>query len=247
MTCRSAADGGDGGAVSHVDGTALDAASRNGFVRRMTTVQRTPLVPEIALHLADRPQRIFRLTEELTDPPGQRLPPFWAFAWPGGQGLARHLLDHPEATQGKRVIDVGAGSGIAAIAAYLRGAADVLAADIDDLAETAIGLNAVANCATVRTTTADVLAAVPEADLVLIGDLVYEPSLASRVAGFLDGLMATGIDVLLADRTTARRPPMTFELVADYLAPVIPELIDDSLERARVWRLVRRPRRRRGA
>ena len=227
-------------------GLELDVPGRIDFVRRMTSLQRAPLVPEMRLNLADQPHKIFKITEELTSPPGEHLPPFWAFAWPGGQGLARHLLDNPTRVRGKRVIDIGAGSGIASIAAVMSGAADVLAVDIDTLAETAIGLNAAENDVHVRTTTADVLAQPPDADLVLIGDLVYEPELAGRVAAFLEAVVMTGAAVLLGDRISARRPPMAFELVAEYEAPVIPELIDDSTERARVWRLVRRPKATRG-
>ena len=227
-------------------GFELDLPGRIDFVRRMTSLQRAPLVPEMVLNLAEQPHKIFKITEELTSPPGEHLPPFWAFAWPGGQGLARHLLDNPTQVRGKRVIDIGAGSGIAAIAAIMSGATDVLAADIDALAETAIVLNAAQNDVRVRTTTIDVLSHPPDADLVLIGDLVYEPELAGRVAAFLEAVVKTGAAVLLGDRISARRPPMSFELVAEYEAPVIPELIDDSTERARVWRLVRRSKAARG-
>lgn len=227
-------------------GLELDLSGRIDFVRRMTTLQRAPLVPEVVLHLADQPQKIFKITEELTSPTGQHLPPFWAFAWPGGQGLARHLLDNPTSVRGKRVIDIGSGSGISAIAAAMSGAADVLAVDIDALAQTAITLNAAENHVQLRTTTVDVLSHAPDTDLVLIGDLVYEPELAGRVAAFLEAVVTTGVAVLLGDRISARRPPMSFELVAEYEAPVIPELIDDSTERARVWRLARRSNAARG-
>lgn len=227
-------------------GLDLDPPGRMHFVRRMTGLQRAPLVPEMILHLALEPHRIFKITEELTNPPGEHLPPFWAFAWPGGQGLARHILDNPEVVRGKRVIDIGSGSGIAAIAAVMSGAIDVLAADIDVLSEAAIELNALENGVRVRTTTMDVLSRPPDADLVLIGDLVYEPELAGRVAAFLEAVVGTGAAVLLGDRISARRPPMSFELIAEYEAPVIPELIDDSTERARVWRLVRRIKSTRG-
>lgn len=223
-------------------GLDLDLLGRNDFVRRMTCLQQAPLVPEMTLHLALQPHRIFKITEELTSPPGEHLPPFWAFAWPGGQGLARHILDNPEVVRGKRVLDIGSGSGIAAIAAVMSGAADVLAADIDVLSQAAIELNALQNGVILRTTTLDVLSEAPDADLVLIGDLVYEPELAFRVAAFLESVIGTGAAVLLGDRISARRPPMTFVLVAEYEAPVIPELIDDSTERARVWRLERRPK-----
>lgn len=206
------------------------------FVRAQTTRIRVPLVPEIALRLALEPHGIFQTTETF-EREGERLPPFWAFAWPGGQAAARHIIDHPELARGRRILDIGSGSGIAAIAAALAGAADVLAADIDPLAAAAIALNAARNGVAVRITTADVLGDVPDADLVLIGDLVYEPALATRVAGFLEAAARHGRHVILADRTTARRPPLAFDLVAEHEAPVAPALIDVSFERARVWRL----------
>ena len=216
------------------------------FVRAQTAPTRVPLVPEIALRLAAEPHGIFQATEHF-ERAGERLLPFWAFAWPGGQVAARHLLDHPETVRGRRVVDIGSGSGIAAIAAALSGAADVLAADIDPLAVAAVALNSDGNGVAVRTTTDDVLGIVPDADLVLIGDLVYEPALATRVAGFLEAAARRGASVLLADRTTARRPPLPFDLVAEHEAPVAPALVEAHLERARLWRLrVAEPSGRRG-
>lgn len=216
------------------------------FVREQTAPTPVPLVPEIALRLAAEPHGIFQATE-LFERAGARLLPFWAFAWPGGQVAARHLLDHPETVRDRRVVDIGSGSGIAAIAAALAGAADVLAVDIDPLAIAAVELNAAGNGIAVRTTIDDVLGSVPDADLVMIGDLVYEPALATRVAGFLEAAARRGASVLLADRTTAHRPPLPFDLVAEHEAPVAPALIEAHIERARLWRLrVAAPSARRG-
>lgn len=208
------------------------------FVRQATVETPVALVPGLRLLLASDAHGIFEAAEALPLPPGRvRLQPYWAFAWPGGQGLARYLLDHPELVVGRRVLDVGAGSGIASIAAMQAGAASVLAADIDRCAEIAIRLNAGLNDVAVAVTTADVLGELPDCDVVLIADLVYEPELATRVAGFLAALSAAGRTVVLADRTSARRPPLDFELVAEYGAPLTPALEDLHFERARVWRL----------
>ena len=209
------------------------------FIRCSTEITPVRLVPEIRLHLASDSQRIFQRAEEL-ERPGERFPAFWAFAWPGGQALARYLIDTPAIVAGRRVIDIGAGSGIAAIAAMYAGAASALAADVDPMAELAIRCNAAANSVDVETTTSDILGWPVDAGLVVIADLVYEPALATRVAAFLESAAAAGTDVLLADRTTARRPPLSFSLIAEYDAPLTPDMHDLNVERARLWRLDRR-------
>ena len=265
------------------------------FIRGSTKITPVRLVPEIRLHLATDSQRIFQRAEEL-ERPGERFPPFWAFAWPGGQALARYILDTPAIVAGRHVIDIGAGSGIAAIAAMQAGAASALAADVDPLAALAIRRNAAANGVAVETTTVllspfevrtdkdtgyvasntlagsrlntkladtpaaisvltrngvavettthDILGEPVDAGLVVIADLVYEPALAMRVAAFLESAAASGTDVLLADRTTARRPPLSFSLIAEYDAPLTPDMHDLNLEKARLWRLDQRRGRR---
>lgn len=222
-------------------------AARQAFVRAQCRLEATALVPEIVLRLANDATGIFGATSDL-ESDGEAMPPYWAFAWPGGQATARYLLDHPEEVIGRSVIDIGAGSGIAAIAAARSGARSVRAADIDPLACVAAEMNADANGTHIETTANDVLGDVPEADLVLIGDLVYEPELAVRVAALLDAAAARGIDVLLADRTSAKRPPVAFDFVAEYDAPLTPKLPAHPFERARLWRLKtrrsgKRPRR----
>jgi predicted nicotinamide N-methyase len=214
------------------------------FVRSHTTLATAPLVPEVPLHLASDSQRIFQRAAEAQGATGSPFQPYWAFAWPGGQAIARYLIDHPSLVAGKRVIDIGSGSGIGAIAAVEAGARSVLAVDIDPLAETAIRLNGILNdcSAVLSTSTEDVLGDEPDADVVLISDLVYEPELATRVGRFLDGLVATGHVVLLGDRATARQPASGLEEIARYHAPLAPALIDDSLEEGRVWRFRARAR-----
>lgn len=209
------------------------------FIRRQTRVQSTVLVPEVALHLAAEAATIFDcVTTEL--PEAARWPPLWAFAWPGGQALARHILDKPGVVRGRRIVDIGAGSGIAAIAAAKAGAGQVLAADVDPAAIEVILVNAALNGVAVNVTTDDVLGDPPPADLYLVADLVYDPELATRVAAFLEAARRSGAEVLLADRTNARRPPGPFELIGTYDAPLTPSIAELPFDRARLWRLVSR-------
>lgn len=211
--------------------TALEA-----FVRRETEVFPTGLVPEISLHLAREAREIFVAADSFMDGRlGAR--PYWAFAWPGGQGLARYLIDHAHLVAGKRVLDIGAGSAIGAIAALKAGAVSALAADIDPLAATAARLNAAVNDVVLRVTTEDILGDLPDVDVILIGDLVYEPDLQIRVGAALEAAVARGTPVLYGDRTSARRPRRDFVQLAEFEAPLTPALVDDFVERSRVWRL----------
>lgn len=214
------------------------------FVRDHTLRREVPLVPEVALLLARDPYGIFQAREALDEDAGP-WPPFWAFAWPGGQGLARHILDHPALVAGRRVLDIGSGSGLTSIAAMLAGATSVLAADVDPLAEAAARANAELNGVEIATTTRDLLGRAPDTDLIVIGDLVYDPELYQRVSAFLDAARRRSVDILLGDRTTARRPASDLELLAEYGAPVVPELQEGWYERSRVFAL-RHGRRRRG-
>ena len=163
--------------------------------------------------------------------------PYWAFAWPGGQGLARYLLDNPALVAGKRVLDLGSGSAIGAIAALKAGARLALAADIDPLASAAAGFNARLNGVALATTTTDLLGKPADCDVVLIGDLVYEPDLKIRVAAFIEAARAKRVPILYADRTSARRPLQDLVLLAEYEAPLVPPLVEDLIERSRVWRV----------
>jgi predicted nicotinamide N-methyase len=193
------------------------------------------LVPEIRLRLATNARGIFqalRDSEIDTD-----WPPYWAFAWPGGQALARYVLDHPALVAGKTVMDIGSGSGIAAIAAAMIGAASAAAADPDPLAAAAIEINARENGVEIEILTDDMLGREPQADLILIADLVYEPELAVRVTRFLEAARMRSAQIIMADRTTARRPALELSLLGEYRAPLMPLMEDSHFERARVWRL----------
>src|SRR5262245_47603638 len=169
------------------------------FIQANTRLLPVPLVPEIRLHLGEESMPIWEKTEEEL---GQMNvpPPWWAFAWAGGQALARHLLDNPSLARGRSVLDVGAGSGLTAIAAAKAGAASVLAADIDPYALVAIALNARANGVAVATTGADLLDAGPGAyGTILVGDMFYERPLAERALSFVEAAHKAGTAVLVGD------------------------------------------------
>ena len=169
-------------------------------------------------------------------------PPYWAFAWAGGQALARYILDNSVAVAGAHVLDLGSGSGLTAIAAMRAGARRVLAADIDALALTAIELNAAANCVAVEATREDLLVAMPNDawsrfDVVLVGDLFYERTLADRVLAFIVAASAHGAQVLVGDPRRSYFPKERFRQVMEYSVPVTRELEDAEIKRAAVWRL----------
>ena len=210
-------------------------ALRERILADTTFEQAGELVPEIGLRLATTPREILREAAVNRDPPG--VPPYWAFAWPGGQALARYILDNPDEVAGKRVLDVGAGSGIAAIAAMRAGAALGIANDIDPVAATAASLNAEGNGVRLEVSCQDLLGGYPPAGLLIIGDLVYEPRLEQRVTSFLRAAMARGIPVLFGDRSTSRMPALPFRQIGQYDTIVAPPLEDGWVEVARVWRL----------
>ena len=169
-------------------------------------------------------------------------PPYWAFAWAGGQALARHVLDHREIVAGKRVLDLAAGSGLVAIAAAKAGAAPVIAADIDAFTEAAIALNAEANDVYVEIITQDLLdRAVPDTpryDVILVGDLFYERDTAARALAFLDRNAASGTRVLIGDPGRTYLPKERLTLLAEYSVPVTRELEDMEIKRTSVWELM---------
>jgi len=210
----------------------------DAFVRANTVVSAPSLVPEIRLHLADDALPLWRMTEEELDRTGLP-PPYWAFAWAGGQALARHLLDTPDIVAGRRVLDVGAGGGLVAVAAAMAGATDVRANEVDEIALAAIALNAALNGAAVTAVPGDLLGGAAHADIVLVGDLFYERPLAERTLAFLRRAAATGADVLIGDPKRSYLPVEVLEPVAHYQVPVPLALEDMELKRTTVWRLAR--------
>jgi predicted nicotinamide N-methyase len=211
--------------------------SAEAFIVANTRPLAPPLVPEILLYLAEESLPIWQKTEEqlgeLNVPP-----PYWAFAWAGGQALARYILDNAALLAGKRVLDLGAGSGLTAIAAMKAGAAETVAADIDRLALAAVLLNASHNGVAVRTTAEDLLAKPAEAwDVVLVGDLFYERALAEHVTRFIDEAVAGGALILIGDPQRNYFPKGRFTAAAEYRVPVTRELEDAEIKRTAVWRL----------
>ena len=214
-----------------------DPAAANAFIVQNTRLLAPPLVPEIKLHLAEESVPLWQKTEEelgeMNVPP-----PYWAFAWAGGQALARYILDHPATCRAGAVLDLGSGSGLTAIAARMAGARSVIAADIDLLALVAVDLNAAANSVVLETTDEDLLAAPPSAfDVVLVGDLFYERQLADRVLAYIEAASAQGASVLIGDPQRSYFPRGRFTAVGDYQVPVTRELDDSEIKRTAVWRL----------
>jgi predicted nicotinamide N-methyase len=195
------------------------------------------LVPEIRLHQASEPMGVWERTE-LAAGRTNLDPPFWAFAWAGGQALARHLLDHPEAVKGRRVIDIASGSGLVAIAAARAGAATVTAYDIDPLAAAAIAVNAGANGEAVLPVCADVLDEAPDVDVMLVADAFYERDLAERVMRFLERGHARGADVLAGDFGRAYLPRDRLRALAAYDVPGLSMLEGSDVKRTTIWTLL---------
>ncbi len=206
------------------------------FVRGQTVLATAALVPEIRLHLATEVTPLWRATEAVLaarDVP----PPYWAFAWPGGQALARYILDRPETVRGKRVLDFAAGSGLAAIAATRAQAAAVTAADTDAHAAAAIALNAAANAASIEILTADPIGRPSAWDVVLAGDVCYEQPMADRTLAWLRMLAAGGTDILLGDPGRTYRPQDGVAELARYQVPTSLELETRTMCDTAVWRL----------
>jgi predicted nicotinamide N-methyase len=213
---------------------AAGAESHAGeFVLNQCVLEPVPMLPEIRLHQA---QDAFALWERTEEAAGQaeQPPPFWAFAWPGGLALARYLLDQPALIAGRTVLDLGAGSGLVAIAAALAGAGSVLASEVDVLAHAAMRLNATANGVALAIC-GDVLGGAGEdADVVLAADVWYERDLANRVTGLLRRASDRGAQVLAADVGRAFLPRELFRQVASYEVPVIADLEDAEVKRVEI-------------
>lgn len=205
------------------------------FVRDNSQLLQPPLVPEIRLHLASEVIPLWRKTEEELAEIGVP-PPYWAFAWAGGQALARYLLDNPAIAANKRVLDFGSGSGLVAIAAAKAGAAHVIAADIDPFAIAAIARNADANNAIVHTVTENVIGTSDRFDLIVVGDMCYERPLAEKLMAWLK---STRTDVLLGDPGRTYFPKTGLTQLATYNVPTTRELEDREIRQTGVWRLER--------
>ena len=210
------------------------------FIRRETAVLPVPHAPGIRLHLADEATALWQRTEEELGEIGLP-PPFWAFAWAGGQALARHVLDHPDLVAGRNVLDFASGSGLVGIAAALAGASRVEACDIDPFAIAAIGLNATVNGVTLHARCDDLVGRDEGWDVILAGDIAYERDLAARVFAWLGSLSARGALVLVGDPGRAYLPRAGLTHITIYQVPVTRTLEDAEIKRTSVWRLDPRP------
>jgi predicted nicotinamide N-methyase len=209
-----------------------DAAA---FIRAQTRLLPVPHAPEIVLHLADEATELWLKTEEELGEIGLP-PPFWAFAWAGGQGLARYVLDHPDIVRGKRVLDFASGSGLVAIAAAKAGARCVEACDIDVFARAAIALNAAANGVVVEILEGDLVGEDLGWDVALAGDVSYERDMAGAVTDWLAALKARGATALIGDPGRAYLARDRLVEIAACRVPVTRTLEDAEIKRVGVWR-----------
>jgi predicted nicotinamide N-methyase len=208
---------------------------RAAFIRAQTRLLATPHAPEIILHLADEATELWQKTEDEIGEIGLP-PPFWAFAWAGGQALARYLLDHPALISGRSVLDFASGSGLVAIAAAKVGAAKVEACDIDDFALAAMQLNAQANGVELKIRNDNLIGRDEGWQVVLAGDVSYERDMAQNVTDWLHGLSRRGALVLIGDPGRAYLDRQRLEIVAEYQVPVTRTLEDCEIKRSQVWR-----------
>jgi len=206
------------------------------FILANTALTAPPLVPEVELHLATEVVPLWRKTEEQLEAEGVP-PPYWAFAWAGGQALARYVLDHPDAVRAKTVLDFGSGSGLVAIAAMKAGAAKVLAADIDEFAVAAIMLNAEANRTSIEIASSDVIGRAGDWQTILVGDMCYERPLAERLLAWLQEHVGRGALVLLGDPGRSYFPKSGTEKLATYRVHTTRELEDREIRETSVYKL----------
>jgi predicted nicotinamide N-methyase len=206
------------------------------FIRAETAISTPPLVPEIRLHLASEVTPLWHATEA-TLAQNQLPPPYWAFAWPGGQALARYVLDQPQIVAGKTVLDFGAGSGLVAIAAMKAGAQRVTAAEIDAFAAAAIALNAALNEVAIAIEARDVIGGEAPWQTILVGDMCYERPLAERLTQWLRHCARHGATVLLGDPGRTYLPKSGLTPLTRYTVPTSLDLEDRESREGIVWRL----------
>lgn len=208
------------------------------FIRANTQLASPPLVPEITLHLATEVTPLWEATEAFLQA-NNIPPPYWAFAWVGGQALTRWLLDNPEAVRGKRVLDFAAGCGLSAIGAAMAGAASAQAAEIDAVSIAAIRLNAAANGVAVEVICDDIVDSAGENwDVVVAGDVCYEKPMAERVFAWFRQMAAGGTQILMADPGRSYLPKTGLMRLASYSVPCSKELEDKEMREAVVYRIV---------
>jgi predicted nicotinamide N-methyase len=224
------------------------STEREAFIRSHLQVAPVAFVPEISLYQAEEPIGLWELTEgeafsdstptSSVEYHSDQPPPFWAFAWAGGQALARYLLDHPADVAGRAVLDLASGSGLTAVAARRAGARTVRAVEIEPMAGAAIGLNAAANNVAVEVAVEDVLDRDPgDVEIVLAGDVFYSKTMAERMLTFMRRAARAGVDVLVGDPGRAYFPTEYFARVTEYEIPVRYELESTRVKSTTIWRI----------
>ena len=209
------------------------ALDRAGFIRAHTRLLPVPHAPEISLMVADEATALWSKTEEELGEIGLP-PPFWAFAWAGGQALARYILDNPKLVAGRSVLDFASGSGLVAIAAAKAGAARVVASEIDDFALAAIEANEVA----IETVSGDIVGRDEGWDVALAGDVSYERDMAQAVTDWLHGLHRRGARVLIGDPGRSYLARDRLAQIAEYQVPSTRALEDAEIKKSGVWRFL---------
>ncbi|UVK47917.1 methyltransferase [Mesorhizobium sp. AR07] len=217
------------------------------FIRANMRIAPVPSLPEIRLYTPHPASGLRRLTDpgqgfdaddDTDDDEPEPQPPYWAYAWAGGAVLARHILDCPQTVAGRRVLDLGAGSGLVGIAASKAGAREVIATEIDRNGVAALALNAAANEVAITVIGYDITRGSPPAvDLVLAGDVFYGQDVADRVMPFLERCLGAGIEVLVGDPGRAYLPRQRLHLVAEYKVPDFGQTKDSALAPSGVFRL----------
>ena len=220
------------------DTPSLDEENFAAFIAANTKIVSPPLVPEIKLRLATEITPIWQATETELQEIGIP-PPFWAFCWPGGQALARYVLDNPDIVRGKRVLEFAAGSAVSGIAAAVGGAAEVIANDIDAMAVAAAQINAALNKVTLTPSTENYLMRETPSgcDVILAGDIFYEQSPAVEIEAFLRREAASGAVVLIGDPGRKYLPIKSLQEVMRYEVPTSLELEDREMRDGVVWRV----------
>ena len=213
----------------------LPPGRAEAFILANTALIAPPHVPEIRLHLADEAHDLWQRTEEELEAIGLQ-PPFWAFAWAGGQGLARHVLDNADLVRGRRVLDLATGSGLVAIAAAKAGAAHVLAADVDAFCAAAVRLNAAANGVAIEFIDSDLVGVSGAWDVILAGDVFYDRAFADRLLPWFAQMRTCGCEILVGDPGRAYLPKTGLEALATYQVPVTRALEDAEVKKTTVWR-----------
>lgn len=207
------------------------------FILENTSILAAPFVPEVKLHLADEAHDLWHRTESELQQSGLQ-PPFWAFAWAGGQGLARYILDNPKTVEGKSVLDFATGSGLVAIAAKMAGARQVTAVDIDPFCGDAVAMNSALNAQDIRFLIDDLVGTLIDADMLLAGDVFYDRSMSDRVTPWFVTLAKLGTTILIGDPGRHYVPHQHLKALSTHEIPVTRALEDADIRKTTVWQFI---------